>query len=126
MRRKTGGFTLPEIMIALSVIALLIAIAVPSFQSNRRRALDRVCQNNLSIIQKALQEYLVIEGMDVSNDATGIYSGGIVGASDAYVENEPLTPIGNQSYTVTTFGADPTCPNRDNDPTSTNFTNHTL
>lgn len=126
MNKKKRGFTLPEIMIALSVVALLIAIAVPSFQSNRRRALDRVCQNNLSIIQKALQEYMIIEGMSATDDASTIYSGAIVGANDAYIEIEPLTPIGNSSYTIDTFGVEPVCPNRAASPTNPNFINHIL
>lgn len=126
MKRIRGGFTLPEIMITVSILALLMALVLPSLTASRKRAINRLCQNNISLINKALHEYMVLEGVDADDDATGVYVGGIVGSRDAFIEEEPLTPVGELSYTITTFGAVPTCPNRDADPTNTDFSKHIM
>lgn len=126
LRKKSRGFTLPEVMIGIAIIGLLLALAIPGLLASRKRAKDRLCQNHLRLIQKALKEYMVVEGVFEDDNASAVYQGVIVGAPDAYIEEEPLTPVGNRSYSVTTFGADPTCPNRDDDPTDSEFIKHII
>lgn len=46
-RRGDEGFSLVELMVVVFIIAILIAIAVPSFLGARRRAQDRQSQSNL-------------------------------------------------------------------------------
>jgi type IV pilus assembly protein PilA len=41
------GFTLIELMVVVLIIAILIAIAIPTFLGLRRRAQDRASQSNL-------------------------------------------------------------------------------
>ena len=41
------GFTLIELMVVVLIIAILIAIAIPTFLGLRRRAQDRAAQSNL-------------------------------------------------------------------------------
>ena len=41
------GFTLIELMVVVLIIAILIAIAIPTFLGMRRRAQDRAAQSNL-------------------------------------------------------------------------------
>jgi type IV pilus assembly protein PilA len=47
--RRSGeaGFTLIELMVVVLIIAILIAIAIPTFLGARSRAQDRVAQSNL-------------------------------------------------------------------------------
>jgi type IV pilus assembly protein PilA len=45
--RKEEGFTLIELMVVVLIIAILIAIAVPTFLGARERAQDRAAQSNL-------------------------------------------------------------------------------
>jgi type IV pilus assembly protein PilA len=45
--REEGGFTLIELMVVVLIIAILIAIAIPTFLGARRRAQDKQAQSNL-------------------------------------------------------------------------------
>src|SRR5436305_15310112 len=46
-RRDEEGFTLIELMVVVLIIAILIAIAIPTFLGARQRAQDRQAQSNL-------------------------------------------------------------------------------
>lgn len=124
--RSKEAFTLVEIMIVVAIIGLLVAIAIPNFVRARRNARDRLCQNNLRLIKHALEQYQIDNSLDDGTSVTGVYSGTIVGATDAYIEKEPFCPIGTVAYTVTVVEADPTCTNRDGAPTDLDFINHKL
>ncbi len=50
------GFTLVEIMIVVAIIALLAAIAIPSFMRSRQDARKSACMNNLRLIDAAKQQ----------------------------------------------------------------------
>jgi type IV pilus assembly protein PilA len=45
--RDDKGFTLIELMVVVLIIAILIAIAIPTFLGMRRRAQDRAAQSDL-------------------------------------------------------------------------------
>src|SRR5437667_860944 len=45
--RDERGFTLIELMVVVLIIAILIAIAIPTFLGARQRAQDRQAQSNL-------------------------------------------------------------------------------
>jgi type IV pilus assembly protein PilA len=44
---KEGGFTLIELMVVLLIIAILLAIAIPTFLGARTRAQNRAAESNL-------------------------------------------------------------------------------
>ena len=50
------GFTLVEIMIVVAIIALLAAIAIPSFLKSRLDARASSCINNLRLIDHSKQQ----------------------------------------------------------------------
>src|SRR5207248_10119003 len=53
------GFTLVEIMIVVAVIALLAAMAVPSFLRARKRSQASSVKNDLRLIDDAIAQYAV-------------------------------------------------------------------
>src|SRR3954466_5636896 len=53
------GFTLVEIMIVVTVIALLAAIAVPSFMRARKRSQASMIKNDLRLIDAAIAQYAI-------------------------------------------------------------------
>jgi type IV pilus assembly protein PilA len=46
LRNKEDGFTLIELMVVVLIIAILIAVAIPTFLGARKRAQDRSVQSN--------------------------------------------------------------------------------
>src|ERR1051325_8188366 len=46
-QNEDEGFTLIELMVVVLIIAILLAIAIPTFLGARQRAQDRAAQSNL-------------------------------------------------------------------------------
>ena len=61
MKRKLG-FTLIELMVVLSVIALLLAIVVPDYMGRMKRAEEAVLQENLAVMRDALDKHYADAG----------------------------------------------------------------
>jgi type IV pilus assembly protein PilA len=55
--RDEEGFTLIELMVVVLIIAILIAIAIPTFLGARRRAQDRQAQSNIRNALTAAKTY---------------------------------------------------------------------
>ncbi len=58
-RKDEGGFTLIELMVVVLIIAILIAIAIPTFLGARKRAQDKQSQSNLRNALTAEKTYYV-------------------------------------------------------------------
>jgi prepilin-type N-terminal cleavage/methylation domain-containing protein len=54
---RRAGFTLAEIMITVSVIGLICAVAIPSLVKSRANAQKRTCIANLREIDAAVQQW---------------------------------------------------------------------
>jgi len=57
--KKTGGFTLVEIMIVVAIIALLAAIAVPNFLRARKRSQATRILEDLRLLDSANDQYAI-------------------------------------------------------------------
>ncbi len=105
-KRRSGAFTLVEIMIVVAIIGLLAAIAVPNFVRARTTAQMNACINNLRQIDGAIQQWALEQKKDTSATVT---------ESDVtpYLKNSISCPSGgtvfSDSYTITTVAAQPIC-----------------
>ncbi len=95
------GFTLPEMLIVIAIIAVLVAIAIPIFTSQMESAREAVDKANLRAAKsQAVTEYLLnnetdektyvitVDNKENMKAAVGD-TGGMVGQSDK-VDEEPL------------------------------------
>src|SRR3954463_2938093 len=62
LQSRRGGFTLVEIMIVVAIIALLAAIAVPSFLRARKRSQATSTLETLRMIDGAKDQYAIENG----------------------------------------------------------------
>ncbi|KAF0208195.1 MAG: hypothetical protein FD171_1031 [Actinobacteria bacterium] len=60
--RREDGFTLVELMVVVLIIGILVAIAIPVFNSVSNTARGRTCQSNQRLIEGAAQQYIAATG----------------------------------------------------------------
>jgi prepilin-type N-terminal cleavage/methylation domain-containing protein len=117
---RSKGFTLVEIMIVVAIIGIIIAIAVPAFLRARENSRGQACQENLTKVDGAKEQYS-IEGKVGNGDACDfdalitpniIPPGGTASVQAAvgegYLRATPNCPAGG-TYTVNVIGTAPTC-----------------
>jgi general secretion pathway protein G len=56
-RRRSRGFTLLELMIVLSIIMILMAVAVPVYNQSIVQARESVLRSNLSTLRMVISQY---------------------------------------------------------------------
>lgn len=102
--RHRRGFTLVEIMIVVAIIALLAAIAIPSFMKSRQESRKSSCINNLRLVDHAKQQLATASQTMVDSYQPGwteltpyLKGGGM-----------PICRDGG-SYTVNAITSNPTC-----------------
>lgn len=61
-KRHSGGFTLIELMIVISVVAVLVALAVPAYQEYNIRAKVAECMMGAAPAKLAVSEYMSTVG----------------------------------------------------------------
>ena len=62
MKKKFPGFTLVELMVVLTIIALLISIVVPDYVGRTKRAEEAVLMQNLATMRDALDKHYADAG----------------------------------------------------------------
>lgn len=99
---RHSAFTLVEIMIVVTLIGLLCAIAIPSYVRTREFSQMEACVNNLRQIDGAKDRYAV-----EANKKTGdpVNQPDII---PYFVKKWQDCPAGG-SYTINPVGTDPTC-----------------
>lgn len=106
------GFTLVEIMIVVAIIGIIIAIAVPAFLRARENARGRACQENLSKIDGAKEQYAL--EYKLSNNSAITYPDDLItppgstAAGSGYLKSAPRCPA-NGTYTAGNIGTNPVC-----------------
>jgi general secretion pathway protein G len=120
--RKQEGFTLVELMIVIIILAILTAIAVPSYMVLRNRARTAAAQSELKNIATALEmfyadweQYPPTGFAALINELTGDAAATVNTTGEEYMNPVPATDpwgvsyvytLAAGSYTVESYGAD--------------------
>ena len=59
---RTKGFTLVELMVVLTIIALLLSVVVPDYVGRTKRAEEAVLKENLMVMRDALDKHYADAG----------------------------------------------------------------
>jgi prepilin-type N-terminal cleavage/methylation domain-containing protein len=100
--RRTGAFTLVEIMIVVAIIGLLAAIAIPNFVRARETSQRNACINNLRQIDGAKQQWAMEQNISSTEDPVTWQQ------LQDYLRSEPKCPGGGQ-YDYGDLDTLPTC-----------------
>ncbi len=97
---KKGGFTLIEVLVATTIIAVLAAVAVSSYTSVNKRSRDSKRKSDVEQIRSALEMYRSDNGFYPPVDTTGFgnvsdLSGYLV---SSYLPAIPSDPKSTQTY----------------------------
>lgn len=102
-RAKKNGFTLIEIMIVVSIIAMLLAIAAPSFVKTRDTARLNSCLANLKSVDGAKMQW-AMECRKTDGDSVTWAD-----LAPSYIKARVTCPWGF-SYTLQPIGTPTYCP----------------
>ncbi len=110
-RSRNQAFTLIEVMIVTSVIAIIVAIAAPTWLRQREISRGVTCQENLTKIDGAKEQYAL--EYKLSNGTTVNYPDDLVhpfgsSAGIGYLKTTYTCPA-EGTYTANPIGTDPTC-----------------
>ncbi|MDP8568195.1 type II secretion system protein [Methylophilus aquaticus] len=85
------GFTLMELLVVLSILALLLSLAVPRYFSSVQRAKEQALKQQLTTTRKALDAYYADQGQypDTLQDLV----------SKHYLDKMPWDPIAESNET---------------------------
>ena len=66
MLRNTYGFTLMEILVVITIIGILAAIAVPSYINSVDKGRQDACDANVQILITQVERYKLEKGKDIN------------------------------------------------------------
>ena len=101
MTGNRKGFTLLELMIIVGLISLLAVIAVPTFFRSREKSVLVFCQNNLRLIDGAVQQYALEHTNTVAASLAALVG------TNGFIKDTPYCKSGG-TYTLPSSAADKT------------------
>ncbi len=105
---RLRAFTLVEVMMVVSIISVVFAIAAPNIRRTRETAQARGCMRNLRQIDSAKEQYAMDNRLaqGATMPALSVFCGG---GTTTYIKGgQPQCQRGG-TYTVNSLGTDPTC-----------------
>ena len=105
VNRARKGFSLVELLAVVLVLAVLAAVAIPLYTSQRKSAAGRACKASEAAIVSAANGYALRNGANPPTLAV------LVGAAEG-LSSVPACPLGGAyTYAVATGIGTLTCPN---------------
>lgn len=65
LKNRDAGFTLVELLAAIAILGIILAIAIPSISNIVESSREDVCVENRIMISQNYRDYLAIEGKKV-------------------------------------------------------------
>jgi prepilin-type N-terminal cleavage/methylation domain-containing protein len=106
--RKSKAFTLIELLIVMAVIAILIAIAIPSFRGMQNEARKTRAQGDVRVIKTAIESYY--KNHNNSYPAVAGYQTTLLNASPRILDSnlyDPFVAGGATPYAYALSGTGP-------------------
>jgi type II secretion system protein G len=90
--RRQGGFTLIEILIVIVILAILAAIAIPAYMTQRGKAKNAAVREGIHSIQIGVQSYALDNG-DSYPPAVNTSAALVDAKGNPYVDQWPKNPV---------------------------------
>ena len=88
--RRSGGFTLIELMIVISIVAILVALAVPAYQEYSTRAKVTECMVGAAPAKLGVSEYRSTTGnWPLNIDVAALSSNGVTRYCNGFTAYDP-------------------------------------
>jgi general secretion pathway protein G len=88
-KHRSRGFTLMEMIIVISIMAILVAIAVPNFTSAIKRGRESVLRQNLFTLRSVISQY-TLDKQKAPQSLEDLIQAG-------YLKQIPVDPITDQA-----------------------------
>lgn len=100
--RQLAGFTLLELLVVISIIAIMVTMGVTSFSTAQKKGRDAKRKSDIKEVQQALEQYYSICNFNYPVP-TGFYSQGIICSSPsiAILPTVPADPRATPPYACT-------------------------
>lgn len=115
MARRTGGFTLVEILIVLVVLGVLSAIAIPNLLNALQRGRQKRTMEDMRALGTAVASYAIDRDAMVEQSPAGPVAQISASLAPTYVQSPPERDAwqtdfvyegAERSYTLTSYGKD--------------------
>jgi prepilin-type N-terminal cleavage/methylation domain-containing protein len=109
---KKMGFTLVEIMLVISVIALLASLSIPSIMKARRTARTNTCINNLRQLEEAKEQAAMETNLNEGSPCvTTMLDPFIKQTTSGVICPADIDKSFDTSYSIEIIGSKPLCVN---------------